>query len=70
LFIVTILADKSQKVKSTRRKLEKYLCDLKHIRHARLRRAAFDHSFKNKYAAAIKFTKQNQSNALPLTKKV
>jgi hypothetical protein len=70
LFIVTILADKSQKVKSTRRNSGKFLCVSYHIRHARLRRAAFDHSFKNKYAAAIKFTKQNQSNALPLTKKV
>jgi len=31
IVIVAILADKSQKVKSTRRKMGKYLCDLKHI---------------------------------------
>jgi hypothetical protein len=29
-----------------------------------------DHSFKYKNAAAIKFIKQNQKSALPLTKKV
>ena len=40
LFIVTILADKSQKVKSTRRNSGKFLCVSYHIRHARLRRAA------------------------------